>query len=251
MRFAFTAAQSNCTWAELAELWDVADELDVFTTGWVYDHFYPCAPVPRSRRWRAGPVWRCCSPGQQTPRRRDGDRHPVPPPGGAGEHGGHGRHRVERAAGARRRCRLVRARVRGLRDRTGLDHRALRPPGGGVDRHPVAAHRADDDLRRALLPTARRVVRAEVGAATAPADRARRQGRATAAPAGGALRRPLELLRRRSGGVPPAARSLGRAVRGRGPADRGPDASANVRPPTDDLARIADTIAAYGEAGAT
>jgi F420-dependent oxidoreductase-like protein len=46
MRFAFTAAQSNCTWAELAELWDVADTLDVFTTGWVYDHFYPLRTGP-------------------------------------------------------------------------------------------------------------------------------------------------------------------------------------------------------------
>lgn len=46
MRFAFTAAQSNCTWAELAELWEVADDLDVFTTGWVYDHFYPLRTGP-------------------------------------------------------------------------------------------------------------------------------------------------------------------------------------------------------------
>ena len=46
MRFAFTAAQSNCTWAELAALWDVADDQDVFTTGWVYDHFYPLRTGP-------------------------------------------------------------------------------------------------------------------------------------------------------------------------------------------------------------
>ncbi len=46
MRFAFTAAQSNCTWDELAALWDVADGLDAFTTGWVYDHFYPLRTGP-------------------------------------------------------------------------------------------------------------------------------------------------------------------------------------------------------------
>ena len=46
MRFAFIAAQSNCTWAELAALWDTADQLDVFTTGWVYDHFYPLRTGP-------------------------------------------------------------------------------------------------------------------------------------------------------------------------------------------------------------
>lgn len=46
MRFAFTAAQSNCTWAELATLWDVADDLDTFSVGWVYDHFYPLRTGP-------------------------------------------------------------------------------------------------------------------------------------------------------------------------------------------------------------
>jgi F420-dependent oxidoreductase-like protein len=46
MRFAFTAAQSNCAWADLAELWDVADGVDVFSTGWVYDHFYPLRTGP-------------------------------------------------------------------------------------------------------------------------------------------------------------------------------------------------------------
>ncbi len=46
MRFAFTAAQSNCTWDELAELWKVGDNLEVFTTAWVYDHFYPLRTGP-------------------------------------------------------------------------------------------------------------------------------------------------------------------------------------------------------------
>ena len=179
------------------------------------------SPAHRSRGADAGGLdlsGDAARPDQQAPRRRDGDGHPVPAPGGAGEHGGHGRHRVGRTVGARRRCRLVRARVRGLRDRTGLDHATLRPPGGGLDRDPVAADRADDDVRRALLPPPRRLVRTEVGAATAPADRARRQGRATVAPTGGAPRRPLELLRRGPGGVRPAARPIERAVRGRGPA---------------------------------
>jgi F420-dependent oxidoreductase-like protein len=46
VRFAFTAAQSNCTWDELAALWDVADGIDLFTTGWTYDHFYPLRTGP-------------------------------------------------------------------------------------------------------------------------------------------------------------------------------------------------------------
>ena len=53
-QFAFTAAQSNCTWAELAELWDVGDELDVFEIGWVYDHFYPLRTGPEEPTLEAG-----------------------------------------------------------------------------------------------------------------------------------------------------------------------------------------------------
>ena len=46
MRFGFTAAQSNCTWSELFDLWHAADDLEVFDTGWVYDHFYPLRTGP-------------------------------------------------------------------------------------------------------------------------------------------------------------------------------------------------------------
>ena len=56
MRFAFTAAQSNCTWLELAELWDVADDLEPFSTGWVYDHFYPLRTGPEEPTLEA---WMC------------------------------------------------------------------------------------------------------------------------------------------------------------------------------------------------
>ena len=46
MHFAFTAAQSNCTWDELAALWTAADDIELFTTGWTYDHFYPLRTGP-------------------------------------------------------------------------------------------------------------------------------------------------------------------------------------------------------------
>jgi len=46
VRFAFAAAQSNCEWDELAELWDVADGIDLLETGWTYDHFYPLRTGP-------------------------------------------------------------------------------------------------------------------------------------------------------------------------------------------------------------
>jgi F420-dependent oxidoreductase-like protein len=46
MRFAFTAAQSNCTWEELAAVWDAADDIDLYRIGWTYDHFYPLRTGP-------------------------------------------------------------------------------------------------------------------------------------------------------------------------------------------------------------
>jgi F420-dependent oxidoreductase-like protein len=58
MRFAFTAAQSNCTWDELAELWEVGDDLEVFTTAWVYDHFYPLRTGPEEPTLEG---WTCLS----------------------------------------------------------------------------------------------------------------------------------------------------------------------------------------------
>ena len=84
---------------------------------------------------------------------RAGHRHPLPPPGGAGEHGGHARRRVRRPAGARHRRRLERGGVRRLRHRAG-------PPAERIDRFDEAlrgAHRAalaagDDHVRGRVLP---------------------------------------------------------------------------------------------------
>ena len=223
MRFAFTAAQSNCTWSELAELWDVADGLDVFSTGWVYDHFYPLRTGPEEPTLEG---WTCLAMLLARTRRLrggvHGDRHPVPPSGRAGEHGGDGRHRLGRPPRVRPRCRLVRAGVRGLRDRVGLDRRALRPLRGGVDRHPVAADRS-----RRPHSTGATTSSATRGAnrrrpAAASSDRARRQGRASLAAARGPLRRPLELLRRRSRRSSAGCGEARRALRRRGAQHRRP-----------------------------
>jgi F420-dependent oxidoreductase-like protein len=46
VQFGFTAAQSNCTWDELAAVWDAADDIDLYRTGWTYDHFYPLRTGP-------------------------------------------------------------------------------------------------------------------------------------------------------------------------------------------------------------
>ncbi|HYK30374.1 MAG TPA: LLM class F420-dependent oxidoreductase [Streptosporangiaceae bacterium] len=41
MRFAFKTAPQNTTWAEMLPVWREADDIDVFESGWVFDHFYP------------------------------------------------------------------------------------------------------------------------------------------------------------------------------------------------------------------
>jgi len=41
MRFAFRTAPQNTTWADLLTFWQVADDVDIFESGWVFDHFYP------------------------------------------------------------------------------------------------------------------------------------------------------------------------------------------------------------------
>jgi F420-dependent oxidoreductase-like protein len=41
MRFAFKTANQNTTWAEILPVWQAADELELFESGWLFDHFYP------------------------------------------------------------------------------------------------------------------------------------------------------------------------------------------------------------------
>ncbi|HEY2833571.1 MAG TPA: LLM class F420-dependent oxidoreductase [Sporichthyaceae bacterium] len=41
MRFAFKTSPQNTTWADLLAVWQAADEMEIFESGWVFDHFYP------------------------------------------------------------------------------------------------------------------------------------------------------------------------------------------------------------------
>ena len=41
MRFAFKTAPQNTTWEDMLAVWKLGDELDVFESGWTFDHFYP------------------------------------------------------------------------------------------------------------------------------------------------------------------------------------------------------------------
>ena len=41
MRFAFKTAPQNTTWTDMLDVWRVADDIELFESGWTFDHFYP------------------------------------------------------------------------------------------------------------------------------------------------------------------------------------------------------------------
>lgn len=41
MRFAFKTAPQETTWADLLAVWRAADDIDIYESGWIFDHFYP------------------------------------------------------------------------------------------------------------------------------------------------------------------------------------------------------------------
>ncbi|MGF6886840.1 F420-dependent oxidoreductase-like protein [Nocardia sp. GAS34] len=41
MRFAFKTSPQETTWADMLAVWKAADEIDVYESGWTFDHFYP------------------------------------------------------------------------------------------------------------------------------------------------------------------------------------------------------------------
>lgn len=46
MRFAFKTSPQNTTWADMLAFWRAADDIDVFESGWTFDHFYPIFSDP-------------------------------------------------------------------------------------------------------------------------------------------------------------------------------------------------------------
>jgi F420-dependent oxidoreductase-like protein len=46
MRFALSTAQHKTTWDALDRCWAAADQLPVFESGWLFDHFYPLFTEP-------------------------------------------------------------------------------------------------------------------------------------------------------------------------------------------------------------
>jgi F420-dependent oxidoreductase-like protein len=41
MKFAISTSPQRCTWEWLLEVWQRADEIELFESGWTFDHFYP------------------------------------------------------------------------------------------------------------------------------------------------------------------------------------------------------------------
>jgi F420-dependent oxidoreductase-like protein len=41
MRFAFKTSPQNTTWTDMLAVWKVADDIELFESGWTFDHFYP------------------------------------------------------------------------------------------------------------------------------------------------------------------------------------------------------------------
>src|ERR1700728_2268632 len=46
VRFAFKTAPQHTTWADMLAVWQAADDIDVFESGWTFDHFYPIFSDP-------------------------------------------------------------------------------------------------------------------------------------------------------------------------------------------------------------
>ncbi|MDY6999256.1 MAG: LLM class F420-dependent oxidoreductase [Actinomycetota bacterium] len=46
MRFAFKTSPQDTAWSDMLAVWRAADEIDVFESGWTFDHFYPIFSDP-------------------------------------------------------------------------------------------------------------------------------------------------------------------------------------------------------------
>jgi F420-dependent oxidoreductase-like protein len=46
VRFAFKTANQNTTWSDILAVWREADDIELFESGWIFDHFYPIVGDP-------------------------------------------------------------------------------------------------------------------------------------------------------------------------------------------------------------
>jgi F420-dependent oxidoreductase-like protein len=55
MRFAFKTANQYSSWADILAVWREADDIELFESGWLFDHFYPIASPKRREPDLTGP----------------------------------------------------------------------------------------------------------------------------------------------------------------------------------------------------
>ena len=176
MRFAFKTSPQDTTWADMLAVWKVADDIELFESGWTFDHFYPIfsdSTGPCMEGWIT-----LTALAQATTRLRMGTlvtgihyRHPAIlanmvttldiVSGGRLELGHRGR--------------MERGGVGGLRDRAGHAGAAQRPLRGGLRGDRRAPHTGDDDRQGPVLPAHRCPQRAQGDPAPPPADLHRRE----------------------------------------------------------------------------
>src|ERR1700753_1189866 len=104
MRFAFKTSPQHTTWAQMLALWQAADDIEVYESGWTFDHFYPIfsdSSGPCLEGWTT-----LTALAQATKRLRLGTlgtgihyRHPAVP----GHRGRRARHHLQRTSRARHR----------------------------------------------------------------------------------------------------------------------------------------------------
>ena len=209
MRFAFKTAPQNTTWDAMLDVWRAADDIELFESGWTFDHFYPIVGDS------AGPClegWITLTAlAQATRRLRLGTlvtgihyRHPAVLANMAATldivSGG----RLELGIGAgwnQEESGAYGIELGTPRERSDRFEEACEV----IDRAAVAG---DHHVRRQLLPADRGPVRAQAAAAAAPADLHRRQRREADAADGRALRAALELRRRHASSSSPARKDV-------------------------------------------
>ena len=252
-RYAVKTPTHHTTWDQMLEVWQAADEIDLYESAWNFDHFYPI------RGDTDGPcleAWVTASAlAQATKRIRVGTmvtgmhfRHPAVLASMASS--------LDIVSGGRLEIGLGAGWYDLEADAYGLDlgtiDREDDPLRGGHRSHPPPADRGALELRRSLLPSQQCTERAQAHSATAPTDRDRGQGREANASTGRPVRIDVGRSLRR-GGKGRVAPAPGRVVASLPGGWTGPERDLLFEPslngPEPDPAEVATRSAAMFDAG--
>ena len=176
MRFGIKTAPQHTTWSAMLDVWRAADDIELFESAWNFDHFYPIfsdSDGPCLEGWTM-----LAAMAQATRRIRIGCqvtgmiyRHPAVLANMAATIDIISDGRLDVGLGAgwnQQECDAYGIALPPLKERFDRFDE-------GVEALDPAALAGDEQPRRPLRAAPRRAVRAEAGAAAAPADRDRRQ----------------------------------------------------------------------------